>query len=148
MTKEPELRNSMRKRALLDALEKTYGIVSTACRMIGVARITHYDWMKEDESYREAVEELNNVALDHSESKLHQLIEGVWVTKEGDDGEPAIYQKEPNVAAVIFHLKSRGKKRGYIEKEAEKPADTERLQPPNCTFISVDMSNNDITTKH
>lgn len=133
--------NSARKKAMLEALEKCYGIVTKSCKMIGIDRQTHYNWMNEDADYRKAVEELDNVALDHSEDKLHQLIEGVWIQgREDEDGEAQVYQVPPNVSAVIFHLKTRGKKRGYIEKEVEKPSEQDSIQPPNITYNVVDMS--------
>lgn len=133
--------NYTRKRAMLEALEKSYGIVTKAAKSIGLERKTHYNWLEDDVDYRKAVEELENVALDHSEDKLHQLIEGVWIQgKEDEDGKAQIYQVPPNVSAVIFHLKTRGKKRGYIEKETTAPTDAETIQPPPITYNVVDMS--------
>ena len=127
-----------RKKAMLEALEKCYGIVTKAAKMIDLGRQTHYDWLEQDPEYRKAVEELDNVALDHSEDKLHQLIEGVYVEKDLGDGETVIYQKEPNATAVIFHLKTRGKKRGYIEKEPETTNDTNKLTP--AQFVEAMVS--------
>jgi hypothetical protein len=86
------------KKAMLAALEKTLGIVTTACVICGVARRTHYGWMKRDKKYRAAVEELNEVAIDYAESKLHNRI-----TKN-------------DTTAIIFYLKTKAKKRGYIER--------------------------------
>ena len=146
MENEETVQLRTRKRAMLEALEKCYGIVTKACKMIDLGRQTHYDWLEQDADYRKAVEELDNVALDHSEDKLHQLIEGVWcLGKPDEDGEAQIYQVPPNVSAVIFHLKTRGKKRGYIEKEVEKPTESEQLQPPNVTFTRENMSNEPTT---
>lgn len=133
--------NTTRKRAMLAALEKSYGIVTKAAKSIDLDRTTHYRWLEEDAEYRKAVEELDNVALDHSEDKLHQLIEGVWIQgKPDEDGETQVYQVPPNVSAVIFHLKTRGKKRGYVEKETTAPTDAETIQPPPITYNVVDMS--------
>jgi hypothetical protein len=92
------------KKAMLEALRKSLGIVSTACKSVGVERPSHYRWMKEDPNYASAVAELDNVVLDFAESSLHKLI------KEGD------------TTATIFFLKTKGKKRGYIERtEADQP---------------------------
>jgi len=55
--------------------------------------------MKDDEEYKQAVQELGDVALDFAESKLHKLI---------DQGNPA---------ATIFYLKTKGKERGYVERQ-------------------------------
>jgi transcriptional regulator of acetoin/glycerol metabolism len=36
-----------RKQAMLHALEKTLGVVTSAARQVGIERTTHYNWMKE-----------------------------------------------------------------------------------------------------
>lgn len=84
---------------MLEALEKSLGIVTTAAKTVGIERTTHYKWMKRDQKYREAVESISDIALDFAESKLHKSIES------GSD------------AATIFYLKTKGKKRGYIERQ-------------------------------
>lgn len=85
------------KKEMIEALEKSLGIVTTACKKVGIARQTHYRWLEDDPDYAAKVTELKNVALDFAESKLHSLI---------DDMNPT---------AVIFFLKTQGKQRGYIE---------------------------------
>lgn len=85
------------KKATIQALEKSLGVVSVACRAVGISRDTHYRWLKEDEAYKTEVEALGDVALDFAESSLHKLIQ---------DGVPS---------ATIFYLKTKGKKRGYVE---------------------------------
>ena len=117
-TPEQKQHKATREEAMLLALEDSYGIVTPAARLVGIDRCTHYRWLKEDKDYREAVEDLDNVSLDHTESKLKELIDGVTVEGGMDltTGETTIYKKEPNVTAVIFHLKTKGKKRGYVEK--------------------------------
>jgi predicted DNA-binding transcriptional regulator AlpA len=87
------------KKAMIEALEKSLGIVTQACKVVGISRDTHYRWMKDDEEYKQAVQDLGDVALDFAESKLHKLI---------DQGNPA---------ATIFYLKTKGKNRGYIERQ-------------------------------
>ena len=87
------------KKAMLDALEKSLGVVTSACKTVGVGRTTHYLWMQEDKEYKAAVEELSDVAIDFAESQLHKQI------------------KEGNSTATIFFLKTKGKKRGYVERQ-------------------------------
>jgi len=87
------------KKAMLEALEKTLGIVSTAANIVGITRKTHYDWLNKDPEYAKSVSELENLALDYAESKLFKNIEK---------------EKE---ASVFFYLKTKGKKRGYIERQ-------------------------------
>ncbi len=84
---------------MLEALISTLGIISTACKKAQINRCTHYDWLEKDEQYKQAVEAIDDLSLDFSESKLHKLI------------------KDENPAAVFFHLKTKGKKRGYIERQ-------------------------------
>jgi hypothetical protein len=87
------------KKAMLDALEKSLGVVTSACKSVGVGRTTHYLWVGTDPEYKAAVEELSDVAIDFAESQLHKQI------------------KEGNSTATIFFLKTKGKKRGYVERQ-------------------------------
>jgi len=106
------------KKAMVQALEKSLGIVTTASLQVGISRKTHYQWLKEDEEYKEAVEDLSNAALDYAESKLFEKISGVEVQSGYDkNGEPIIYSQPPSDTAIIFFLKTKGKKRGYIERQ-------------------------------
>lgn len=105
------LETNIKKKAMLKALETTLGVVTNACRSVGIDRTTHYLWLKEDKDYRQAVEEIGEVALDFAESKLHKSIEA------GSD------------TATIFYLKTKGKKRGYIERsEIDQTIKTEPIQ--------------------
>lgn len=92
-------RTEQHKKAMLDALEKSLGVVTAACKAVGVGRTTHYLWMDTDPEYKAAVEELSDVAIDFAESQLHKQI------------------KEGNSTATIFFLKTKGKKRGYVERQ-------------------------------
>jgi len=84
---------------MLEALEKSLGVVTSACKNVGIARSTHYLWLDTDPEYKKSVDDISNVALDYAESKLHSQI-----TKE-------------NPTAIIFYLKTKGKKRGYVERQ-------------------------------
>ena len=89
----------IQKRAMIEALEKSLGIVTTAAKMVGICRSTHYLWISNDEEYKLEVEAVADLTLDFVESKLHKQIE---------KGE---------VSSTIFYLKTKGKRRGYIEKQ-------------------------------
>lgn len=107
-----------KKKEILEALEKHNGIVTVACNSIGMARSTYYLWLKEDAEFKAAVDEIQDVALDYVESKLFQKIEGVQVKRgETEDGEDIVYDVPPSDTAIIFYLKTKGKKRGYIERQ-------------------------------
>jgi hypothetical protein len=99
MKAENDTKRHTKKRAMIQALEKSLGIVTSACNEIGIERKTHYRWLTEDESYRNRVADIENIAIDFAESKLYGNI------KNGD------------VASTIFFLKTKGKQRGYTEKQ-------------------------------
>ena len=61
----------IKKEAVLDALEKSLGVVTTAVKSVGVARSTFYKWLKEDEAFAKEVKDIENIALDFAESQLH-----------------------------------------------------------------------------
>ena len=86
------------KKRLLEALEKSLGVVTSACKIADVSRWTYYDYLKNDEQFAKEVEEIQNISLDFSESKLFEAI------------------SKGNLTAVIFHLKTKGKHRGYVER--------------------------------
>jgi hypothetical protein len=87
------------KKKVVDALEKSLGVVTTACKIAEVSRTQFYQWLKDDEDFAKKVLEIENVTLDFVESQLHKQI------------------KENSTAATIFFLKTKGKKRGYIERQ-------------------------------
>ena len=87
------------KKKLLAALEKTLGVVTTACKQVGVDRATYYRYYNSDDKFKNEVDDLLNVALDFAESQLHKQI------------------SEGNTTATIFYLKTKGKQRGYIERQ-------------------------------
>jgi len=87
------------KLAMLEALEKTLGVVTSACKLVGIDRTTHYLWLEKDDAYKQAVKSIDDVAIDFAESHLHKQI------------------KKGGTQATIFYLKTKGKKRGYVEKQ-------------------------------
>lgn len=104
---------------MLVALEASLGIVSTACREVGISRQTHYRWLDEDKEYKEAVEDISEMAIDVAESNLHKLIKG------GD------------TTAIIFYLKTKGKKRGFVEKN-----ELDLRTPEGITIVYEDQPGN------
>jgi len=43
---------TLKKTAMLKALESTLGVVTSACEIVGIDRTTHYRWLQEDEDYK------------------------------------------------------------------------------------------------
>ena len=119
----------IKKEAFLKALEKSLGIVTKACKEVDIHRNTYYLWLKEDEDFKRSVEDIENVALDFAESALHEQI------------------KEGIPSSTMFYLKTKGKKRGYIEKTETQHSG--RIESVNVSFESTSAkpieSENDMT---
>ena len=127
------MKTEERKAAMLVALENSIGIVTTAAKAANINPKTHYEWLKKDSEYKEAVEEIENTSLDFAESKLLQLMTGVKIPETkvhvhlNKDGNAVVTKTEvvkhfvPDNASVIFFLKTKGKGRGYVvQKEVVK----------------------------
>jgi hypothetical protein len=103
------------KKAMVEALIKSLGIVTTACKQVGISRQSHYDWYNEDPEYKKSVDDIADIALDFAESKLHKQIE------------------KEDTTATIFYLKTKGKRRGYIERsEIDHTSGGDKI---NITFV-------------
>ena len=89
----------IKKKMLIESLENSLGIVSTACTKVNISRSSFYKWYKEDEEFRNKVDEIDNVKLDFVESQLFKNI-----------------QKEKE-RSIIFYLQHKGHKRGYIQQQ-------------------------------
>lgn len=87
-----------RKNKLLVALQKSFGVVNTACKMVGITRKTFYVYYHADLEFKARADDTQEVALDSAETQLHKNI------RSGKE------------ASLIFYLKTRGKRRGFIEK--------------------------------
>jgi hypothetical protein len=87
------------KKAIIEALEKSLGVVTTACKQVGIARSTFYEYLKNDKDFENQVSDIQNIALDFAESQLHKQIQS------------------GNTSATIFYLKTKGKNRGYVERQ-------------------------------
>jgi hypothetical protein len=90
----------IKKESMLKALEKSLGIVTVACKKADIPRSTFYKWMREDKDFEAEVRDIENIALDFAESHLHKQI-----------------RDHNSTAATIFYLKTKGKNRGYVERQ-------------------------------
>ena len=83
---------------MLEALEKSLGIVTAALKISGTAKTTYHRWINEDEAFAKDVKEVGNTALDFAESQLFKQM------------------KDNNHSSTQFYLKNKGKGRGYGDK--------------------------------
>jgi archaellum component FlaG (FlaF/FlaG flagellin family) len=86
------------KKAMIRALYENKGNVSIACSAVDIGRTQFYQWKKDDKDFADAVDNMVDFCIDHVESQLHKNID------QGD------------TTAIIFYLKTIGKRRGYIER--------------------------------
>lgn len=86
------------KKAFLKNLSIGKGIISYACSLTGITRATYYNWINKDSNFKKKCEDIQEEILDIVESKLLNKI------------------NEEDLTAIIFYLKTKGKKRGYVEK--------------------------------
>lgn len=77
--------------------EKKGANMTATATAIGIARRTLVRWREADPDLDEKMKDVEESLIDFSESKLVEAI---------NDG---------NLTAIIFHLKTKGKSRGYIE---------------------------------
>lgn len=111
MAKKNLTKTDILKANLLKALEKSLGVVTSACRNCECSRETFYKYVREDPEFKKAVDDIENIAIDFVETQLHVNI------SKGKE------------ASAIFYLKTKGKKRGYFEMiQTEDITDREPVQ--------------------
>lgn len=86
------------KKELLEALERSMGVVKVACDKTGHSRNTYYKYYNDDEDFKTQVNNIKEGCIDFAEAALLKQIKG------------------GNAISTIFYLKTQGKKRGYVEK--------------------------------
>ena len=91
---------TVKQSAFLKALAKYRFNVSRATEMVGIDRKTAYRWKESNSAFRQQWDDLHESLLDSWEECLYKNI------LKGD------------TASIIFALKTKGKERGYIEREA------------------------------
>lgn len=87
------------KKAAVKSHYENRGNVSSTCSSIGIGRTQFYQWKKDDKDFADAIDNVTDFCIDSVESALKDRIDA------GD------------TTAIIFYLKTIGKKRGYIERQ-------------------------------
>jgi hypothetical protein len=93
------------KEKFLEAFASKLGNVKEACEAAGIGRATFYVWKNNDEQFAQEVENIQEGLIDLAESKLLENI------KSGKTNE------------ILFYLRTKGKYRGYVERQEITGAD-------------------------
>jgi len=85
------------KKKIIDALERSLGIVTPACKEVGISRDRFYHWYNNDPEFKRRVDDINEITLDFVENQLLKAI------KNGD------------MKGITFYMRYKAKRRGYVE---------------------------------
>ena len=109
--KKEQERTTANKTRMLEALRRNGCLFHLAAKEVGINYCTHRAWMKDDEDYRNAVNDIAASVGDEVEAKLKELI---------DNGD---------TSATIFYCKTKLKYRGFTERTEITGANGEPLIP-------------------
>lgn len=97
--KTNDTKTAIKKKLFLEAYESKDGNVSSACKVAEIARCTYYRWIDEDPEFKQAAEDAWEAVIDRVETNLMDNIQSKDTT------------------AQIFFLKTKGRNRGWVEKQ-------------------------------
>jgi histone H3/H4 len=92
-----ERRKNITNEDIAQTYKKKAGNLSATASSLNISRQTLINWRADDKELEGMMHDVEESLLDFSESKLMQSIQ------------------EGNLTAIIFHLKTKGKRRGYVE---------------------------------
>ncbi len=95
MRKVEKKRRRLYKREILKAVKDSGGFVTEIARRLDCDVSTVHRWKRKDDDIYDAIEEEREATLDLAEKKLIDKI------------------RAGNLSAIIFYLKTQGRKRGY-----------------------------------
>lgn len=111
----PTKANAYKKKVFVEKMKKTLGNITASSEAAGINRCTYYEWYEKDAEFRAAIDSIAESCIDFAESSLMQQI------------------KDGNPTSTIFYLKTKGKKRGYIETQELTGKDGKDLIPAQMT---------------
>ena len=97
--KVTKVTTSDKKKNFLEALHSNLGNISEACNKINISRQTYYRWIDDAQDFESKCKNVSESLLDLAENRLLEKI------------------NDYDTTSIIFFLKTKGKKRGYIEKQ-------------------------------
>lgn len=104
--------SNIKKNKLLESLRNNLGNITLSCEEVGLNRSAYYSLMERNAEFKAEVEEIQNICLDVVENALFRNV------RAGD------------TTAIIFYLKTKGRKRGYSERtEIDMTSKGESIKP-------------------
>ena len=97
------------KEKFLENFKLSLGNISISCEASGISRQTYYNWIKQDTDFANECKDIEERNLDLAEMKLLNAI------------------REGKTAELLFYLKTKGKKRGYVERQEITGAEGQQL---------------------
>lgn len=88
-----------KKHTFIQALKESFGNITKACESVGISRGCYYKWLDSDEEFKESSLNIDEYVVDMVENELLKQI------------------RDGSTAGTIFYLKTKGKHRGYVEKQ-------------------------------
>lgn len=88
---------------IIEAVQLTKGLISLAAKNLKCTRQTVYDYAERYPEVKAAINEAREMVIDEAEDRLFKVM--------NDPTNPM------HVTALFFFLKTRGKKRGYVERQ-------------------------------
>ena len=116
-------RTAEKKKLFIDNFLGSLANISVCCKKVGISRQTFYQWSKEDEEFKLEVQNVQEELLDFAESVLFKKV------------------REGSTAELIFFLKTKGKSRGYIERQ-------EITSTEETPLFEVKIIDNTLDIKH
>lgn len=114
-TKKSTKFRNLKKATFLDAMRANLGNITKSCERAKIDRKTYYNWLESDPDFSDDVDAVAESNIDLAEDSLMQQI------------------KDGNPTSTIFYLKTKGKKRGYIETQELTGKDGKDLIPAQMT---------------
>lgn len=92
-----EEKKAKQKLELIAAMENNLGIITAACKDVGLSRETFYKYYYNDEEFKKQIDAIGDYTLDFVETQLLKKI------RQGSE------------KSILFYMRYKGKKRGYTD---------------------------------
>lgn len=111
------------KKPAIEAFKKVCkakgGNITQIAEAFNVSRRTVHLWIEKDEKYRQAHEDMVESLVDLTEAQLFNMVRGIPNVIKDEEGRDKFvgWHERPDVACILFTLKTKGKNRGYVERQ-------------------------------